>query len=100
MQTTKRVRCVPRWVRQAHAGAASWAIGGAPYGARKGLRRVPKWSGGCMRALPVGSSAEPPFYGGGATHGRGGRMQALPFGPSVELPMGPPTERGRGVPIF
>ena len=48
-----------------HAGPATGAFGGAPYGATKRVRGVPKWGGGGMRTLPLG--------------------------PSVELPMGPRT---------
>ena len=44
------------------------AFGGAPYGATNLVRGVPKWTGGRMRTLPLGSS--------------------------VELPMGPRTVRG------
>ena len=54
---------VPKWVRWAHANAAIWAFGGAPYGATKRVRGVPK--------------------------GAGGRMRALQLGPSLEIPMGP-----------
>ena len=37
-----------------HAGAATGVFGGAPNGATKRAKSVPKWN--CMRALPLGSS--------------------------------------------
>ena len=37
-----------------HAGAATGAFGGAPNGATKRVRGVPKWGGGGMRAQPFG----------------------------------------------
>ena len=39
---TKRVRGVPKWGWGRHAGAAILAFGGAPYGATKRVRGVPK----------------------------------------------------------
>eukprot|EP00959_Pyramimonas_sp_CCMP1952_P221735 4635312-Pyramimonas_sp.AAC.1 len=31
-----------------------WALGGAPYGATKRVRDVPKWGGGAMQAALLG----------------------------------------------
>ena len=52
-----------RWAGRTHANCAIGALGGAPYGATKRVRGVPKR---------------------GVAH-----MRAVPLGPWVELPMGP-----------
>ena len=41
-----------------HATPTIGAFGGAPYGATKRVRGVPKWGGAAMRTLPLGPSAE------------------------------------------
>ena len=43
---TKRARGVPKWMAGAHAGTAGWAFGGAPCGATKRVRGVPKREAG------------------------------------------------------
>ena len=50
----KRVRDVPKNVVGKHAGPGTGAFGGAPYGATKRVRGVPKWGGGVMRTFPLG----------------------------------------------
>ena len=54
---TKCVRGVPRWVRWAHAKAAAGAFGGVPHGATKRVRGVPKWDMHIYASLPP-----PRFY--------------------------------------
>ena len=51
---TKRVMGVPKWVVGRHAGSAIDAFGGTPYGATKRVRAVPKCGGGGMRRFPLG----------------------------------------------
>ena len=41
-----------------HANAAIWALDGAPSGATKRVRGVPKWGGAAMRTLQMGPSLE------------------------------------------
>jgi len=40
--------------RRRHAGCATGTLDGAPYGATKHVRCVPKWGGAAMRAAPLG----------------------------------------------
>ena len=44
-----------------HAGPATGAFGGAPYGGTKRVRGVPKWTRVRMRALPLGPLVELPL---------------------------------------
>ena len=86
-----------------HAGAATGVFGGAPNGATKRAKSVPKWN--CMRALPLGSSVLLTVSLGlsvgllcghktcegceGMQKRRWNCLLPLPLGPSVELRMGP-----------
>eukprot|EP00959_Pyramimonas_sp_CCMP1952_P013510 285068-Pyramimonas_sp.AAC.2 len=57
--------------RRRHASCAIGVLGGAPYGATKHVRDVPKLGGGTMRPVPLGPSV--PKWSGGA-------MRAAPLG--------------------
>ena len=58
---TKRVRGVPKWMGGRHARFATGDFGGAPYGATKRVRGVPEWGGYAMRAAPLGPEVELPM---------------------------------------
>ena len=58
---TNLVRGVPTWVWGAHAGGGTGAFGGAPHGATKRVRDVPKWAGSHMRPPPLRPSVELPL---------------------------------------
>ena len=47
--------------RWRHANFPTGAFGGAPYGATKRVRGVPKWGEAAMRTLPLGLSVELPL---------------------------------------
>ena len=47
--------------RRCHANFPIGALGGAPFGATKRVRGVPKWGGGAMRTFPLGPSVELPM---------------------------------------
>eukprot|EP00959_Pyramimonas_sp_CCMP1952_P470243 9496305-Pyramimonas_sp.AAC.1 len=47
--------------RRRPAGCATATLNGAPYGATKRMRGVPKWCGAAMRAAPLGPSVELPM---------------------------------------
>ena len=68
---TKRVRGVPKWGVEPHANAATGAFGGAPYGATKRVRGVPKWG-----VEPHASAATGAF--GGAPYGATKRVRGVP----------------------
>eukprot|EP00959_Pyramimonas_sp_CCMP1952_P251743 5259910-Pyramimonas_sp.AAC.1 len=38
------MRGVPKWAARTNANAATWAFGGAPYGAANRVRGVPTWA--------------------------------------------------------
>ena len=62
---------VPEWAQWAHANAAIWALSGAPYGAAKRVRGVPKQ----RHAESKGKDEEE--GGGGGAAGGGGERGAL-----------------------
>eukprot|EP00959_Pyramimonas_sp_CCMP1952_P251964 5264669-Pyramimonas_sp.AAC.1 len=47
--------------RGRHASCATGTLGGAPHGATKPVRGVPKWPEAAMRTAPLGPSVELPM---------------------------------------
>ena len=68
---TKRVRGVPKRGCRPRAGGNSEALGGAPYRATKRMRGVPKRGWGRVRNLPLGPSVERPMGARNAVLGGG-----------------------------
>eukprot|EP00959_Pyramimonas_sp_CCMP1952_P170695 3567023-Pyramimonas_sp.AAC.1 len=52
------VRGLPKLRVELHAGAATGAVDGAPYGPTKRVRGAPNWRWNSMRALPLRPSVE------------------------------------------
>eukprot|EP00959_Pyramimonas_sp_CCMP1952_P349773 7328751-Pyramimonas_sp.AAC.1 len=83
--------------RQRHAGCASGAFGGAPYGATKHVRGLPKWGGGAMRAVPLWSSLWGHEVCAGCAKMRRRRHAGCATGAFDGAPYGA-TKRVRGLP--
>ena len=88
---TKRVRCVPKWVARTYANCATGTFGGAPSGATKRVRGVPKWARSRMQSRPLG----PSWAFGGVPYGATKRCPGL--GKRMRAPpLGPSVELPMG----